>query len=201
MARLRNVAQRLLKRVDERYHRTHQLQAAGPVLYVGRAAYRGPAMRFEDGTLLAVGDTVGMLHFNNARFIEIDAASSTAAALSFMRLMLQSMRGLAELARAHPRFSDIQVFHAVSWLPPHGRRIGFVTARFPEGMQRAFLAAYMKLLVWAFASVEQSGIAAKPDPHYYWLTRGELLRKFPDRAAPASDFRRRMPIDVEMRVG
>jgi hypothetical protein len=141
-----------------------------------------------------------MLHFNNARFIEIDAASSTSAALAFSRLMLQSMRSLAELARTSAQFSDLAVYHAVSWLPPHGRRIGFVTAPFPKGMQRALLAAYMKLLVWAYATVEQSGIAAKPDPHYYWLTRRELLHRFPDGAKPAKTLRGRMP-DAETRIG
>jgi hypothetical protein len=198
---LRRTIQHGLRGVDARYYRTHRLQPAGPVLYVGRAPYRGPAMQFTDDTLLETDDEVGALHFNNARFIEIDAASASGAALRFTRLMLQSMQDLAQLARTDPKFSDLAVFHAVSWLPPHGQRVGFITAPFRSGIRRAWMAAYFKLLIWAFAPVAQSRSAARPDPHHYWLTRKELLRRFPASAKDAKEFRGRSPVHVGARAG
>ena len=77
---------------------------------------------------------VGRLHFNNARFLEIEAETSRRAALRFVRLMLESMHILADKARQDAMFSDLAVYHAVSWLPPHGQRIGFVTEPFPDGL-------------------------------------------------------------------
>lgn len=180
MDRVRKIAQSCLRRVDDRYHHRHRLQPVGEVLYVGRSRYRGPAMAFADGTRLAPGDFIGTLHFNNLRFTQLDGATSRRAALRFARLMLESMHVLADSARQDPLFSDLAVYHAVSWLPPHGQRIGFITAPFPDGPRKRLIAAYFRLLVWTFAPAEQTRASARPDPTVYWLTRKQLRRRFGD---------------------
>ena len=178
MDRLRQIVQSGLRRVDDLYRQRHRLQPAGEVLYVGRSRYCGPAMAFADGTRLAPGDFIGTLHFNNLRFTQLDGATSRRAALRFARLMLESMHGLADKARRDPLCSDLAVYHAVSWLPPHGRRIGFITEPFPDGPRKRLIAAYFRLLVWAFAPAQETRASAKPAPTIYWLTRQELLRRF-----------------------
>jgi UDP-N-acetylglucosamine:LPS N-acetylglucosamine transferase len=180
MDRVRQVTQSCLRRVDDVYRNRLRLQPVGEILYVGRSRYRGPAMEFADGTRLAPGDLVGTLHFNNARFPQIEADTSRRAALRFVRLMLESMHILADRARQDPLFSDLAVYHAVSWLPPHGQRIGFITEPFRNGPKKRLIAAYFRLLVWAFAPAEQTRASARPDPTIYWLTRKELLRRFGD---------------------
>ena len=177
MGAFRQLVQRGLRGVDWRYHRAHRLQAVGPILYVGRDRYRGPTIQFADDTLLEIGDDVGTLHFNNLRFTQLQAESATGAALGFARLMIQSLRALGEKARSDPAFSDLAVYHAVSWLPGHGDRIGFVTAPYPSGMRKRLMSAHFRMLIWAFAPMEQSR-KARPDPHFYWLTRKELLRRY-----------------------
>ncbi len=177
---VRQITQNCLLRVDDRYRNRHRLQPVGEVLYVGRSRYSGPAIEFADGTRLAPGDLVGTLHFNNARFPLIEADTSRRAALRFVRLMLKSMHILADRARQDPLFSDLEVYHAVSWLPPHGQRIGFITEPFPNGPKKRLIAAYFRLLVWAFAPAEETRASARPDPTIYWLTRKELLRRFGD---------------------
>ncbi len=174
---VRSLAQGGLGHIDSRYQRANRLQPVGPILYVGRATYRGPAMRFDDETELKAGDEVGMLHFNNARFSQMESGTSTAAALGFARLMLESMHDLAERAFHDPAFCDLPVFHAVSWLPAHGHRIGFVTRPLPDGIRKRLLAVWFRLLVWAFAPARQSR-GARPEPHFYWLTRKTLLQRF-----------------------
>lgn len=180
MRRLRRVAQRSLGRVDALYHRWHGLQRVGEVLYVGRTRYRGPAMAFADGTRLAPGDFMGTLHFNNARFPRIEADTSRRAALRFARLMLESMRILAERGRTDPLFSDLKVYHAVSWLRPHGEQVGFVTQPFPEGLGKRMITVYFRLLVWAFAPAQETRASARPEPTIYWLTHEQLLLRFND---------------------
>lgn len=177
---VRQITQSCLRRVDDLYRDRHRLQPVGEVLYVGRSRYRGPAMAFADGTRLAPGDLAGTLHFNNARFPQIEANTSRRAALRFVRLMLESMHILADRARQDPLFSDLAVYHAVSWLPPHGQRIGFFTEPFPDGPKKRLLATYFRLLVWTYAPAEQTRASARPDPTIYWLTRKELLRRFGD---------------------
>jgi hypothetical protein len=183
MERLRRIVQRGLRRVDARYQRTRELQPVGPILFVGRAVYRGPLIRFDDQTALEPGHTVGMLHFNNERFTQIVAPSAAVAALAFARLMRQSMQDLAERAFRDPAFCDLSVFHAVSWLPAHGGRVGFVSQPLPDGWKRHLLATWFQVLVWAFAPAAQSR-GARPDPHFYWLTRRALLDRFPVRQRP-----------------
>ncbi|HYJ17918.1 MAG TPA: hypothetical protein VEW72_01960 [Burkholderiales bacterium] len=174
---IRSMVQWGLGRIDGYYQRANDLQAVGPVLYLGRARYQGPAIRFEDDTPLDSGDEVGILHFNNIRFSQMESGTSAAAALGFARLMLESMHDLAERAFQDPAFCNLAVFHAVSWLPAHGQRIGFVTKPFPFGWKRRLLIVWFQLLVWAFAPARQSR-RARPDPHFYWLTRKSLLQQF-----------------------
>lgn len=175
---VRRAVQGALRGVDDLYHRRHELQPVGEVLYAGRARYRGPAMEFADGTRLAPGDFIGKLHFNNARFARIEADSAARAARHFARLMLASMHGLADRARRDAGFADLAVYHAVTWLPPHGRGVGFVTEPFPAGPRNRLIAAYCRLLIWAFAPAEQTRASARPEPTVYWLTRRELLTRF-----------------------
>ena len=185
MQRMRHIAQRCLGWVDGLYHRWHRLQPVGEVLYVGRSRYRGPAMVFADGTRLAPGDFVGTLHFNNARFPSIEADTSRRAALRFTRLMLESLRILAERGRRDPLFAGLTVYHAVSWLRPHGKQIGFLTQPFPDGPRNRLMAAHFRLLVWAFAPAQETRAAARPEPTIYWLTREQLRSRFAD--VPADD--------------
>lgn len=197
---LRPMVQRALAWVDRRYHRAHALQAVGPVLFVGQGTYQGPPMQFADGTQLQAGDAIGALHFNNARLSELEASSSTAAALGFARLMFKSLHRLAEKSRHDPAFSGFTVYHGVTGLPPHGHKQGFVTAPYPDGVKRRLMVAYLRLLLWAFAAAPQSR-AVRPDPHYYWLTRTELLRKFAAPYAPEKRKPARKLIDAETRHG
>jgi hypothetical protein len=175
---MRDTVRQTLQRIDVRYQRANALRPIGPVLFVGRAVYGGPRMQFDDGTFLAPGDDVGMLHFNNERFTKLESGSSTRAALGFARLMLESMHALADLAVHDPALGDLQVFHAVSWLPAHGHKVGFVTRPLPDSFRKHLLSAWFRLLVWAFAPAQKSR-EARPDPHFYWLTRSALLERFP----------------------
>lgn len=187
---LRQAIQKALRQIDRRYQRAHRLQPVGPVLYVGRARYRGPVMQFADDTLLEPGEDVGMLHFNNERFTQIEGGSSRGTALGFARLMIQSLHDLARRARTDPRLCDLAVYHAVSWLPAHGQRIGFICAPYPEGLKKRWMTLHFKLLVWAFAPARDSR-SAWPDPHYFWMTRKELLKRFPESDKAPDDIDRR----------
>lgn|GEM_PF-155492 len=175
---VRWIAQSGLQKVDELYRRSHRLQPVGPVLYAGRTRYRGPAREFADGTRLRPGDCIGTLHFDNGRFPALDMGTAARSALRFARLMLESMHALADLARLDPTFADLGVYHAVTWLPPHGRKVGFVTETYPHGLRRRLLAIHFRMLVWTFAAAEQTRATARPEPTIYWLTRQALTTRF-----------------------
>jgi type IV secretory pathway TrbD component len=56
--------------------------------------------------------------------------------------------------------------------------MGFTTEPFPHGSRKRLIAAYFRLLVWAFAPAERTRASARPDPTIYWLTRRQLLHRF-----------------------
>lgn len=175
---LRQVAQYCLGKVDKLYHRWHGLQPIGEILYVGRTRYRGPTITFADGTQLKSGDLMGTLHLNNARFPDLEADTSIQAAFRFTRLMVASMRILAEQGRQNPLFSELTVYNAVSWLGPHGARVGFHTQPVPPGARKYLSSLYFRLLVWTFAPAQETRASASPEPTIYWLTREQLLQCF-----------------------
>lgn len=175
---VRTLVQRGLRSVDRAYQRLHDLNGVGPLLYVGQARHAGPAIQFPDRTVLEPGDAIGTLHFNNDRFTRIDGRNARSAALEFTRLMLQSLHELARLARQDPAFKDIAAYHGISWLPAHGARVGFLSSPYPDGLKKRWMNWHFKLLIWAFAPARESRLA-QPDPHRFWLTRTELLQRFP----------------------
>jgi hypothetical protein len=182
MEALRLGVQSALRVVDSVYQRAHGLQPLGKVLLLGSARHRGGALSFADGTCVQAGSVIGVLHFNNAGFQGLQSHSGHAAARAFVREMVASMQELAEVARGDPRFADIAAFHATSWLPPHGRWLGFVALPAPPGPATRARAAWFRLLLWAFAPARETRERARPDPHDHWLTRRELLTRFPVKA-------------------
>jgi hypothetical protein len=166
-----------LRAVDAIYHRWHRLQPVGPLLFIGREQYRGPARCFPDGTELQPGDLLGQIHFNNARIAAIEAATPGAIGLSFARLLFASLRALAQRIEADHRFVAVKAFRGVGWLR-HGEQIGFIHEPFPDGRRKRYISWHIGLLVWAYAPAGGTAIAARPQPMITWLTRGALLRRF-----------------------
>jgi hypothetical protein len=178
MHALRRLAQACLIRVDATYRRRHRLKPVGPMLFVARARYPGPAMRFADGTQIAPGDAYGALHFDNSRIAALGEGSRLRTGVRFGRLLRQSFRYLADATREDPALRDVPVFHGVTWIREHGERVGFVSEPLPPGARRRLLAAHFRLLRWVFAPSLRTGTVDAPEPRMFWLTRADLLQNF-----------------------
>lgn len=181
---------RMLEAIDAWYYRRHRLYALGPVLYLGRDRYRGPDLDFDDGTSLRDKEPIGRLHFNNASIAALGEGSLHQTGLRFARVMRLSLLRLAECAHSNPEFQDVRVFQGVTWIPEHGKVVGFVSRPLPQGLRTLLLAAYFRLLLWAFAPAaltrqkfSQTGGAK---PRVYWLTRTALQRNLDKLARVAA---------------
>jgi hypothetical protein len=177
MKPLRSVAQSCLKGVDRAYRRWHRLQPVGPVMYVGRTRYQGPARRFADGATLEPGDPIATIHFNNERLAALTNSSPSATGLHFARLVFPSLHRLGELLKSDEEFRDVAVVQGIGWFH-HGGDLGVVNEPLPPGPRRILLARYLRLLVWAFAAEEHTARHARPEPTVTWLTRDVLLTRF-----------------------
>jgi len=176
MKSLRWVSHKIFTRIDAWYFRRHRLRPLGPVLYLGRTRYRGPELRFEDGTLLRDNDPVGRLHFNNASIASLGEGSMQRVGFRFAKLMRQSLRHLADAARSDPQLQDVRVFQGLTWLPAHGEVVGFVSTPLPRTWRSRLLAGHFRLLMWVFAPAARIRARAQTEPRLYWLTREALMR-------------------------
>jgi hypothetical protein len=173
---LHRLAQGVLGLIDAWYYRRYKLKSLGPVLFVGRAYYRGPELKFEDGTLLRDNDVIGRLHFNNASIAALGEGSMHRVGFRFAKLMRESLRKLAEAAHNDPAFADVRVFQGMTWIPPHGEVVGFVSTPMPKTWRTRLLSAHFKVLMWVFAPASRIRNREQAEPRLYWLTRAALSR-------------------------
>jgi hypothetical protein len=176
MKLLHRFARRVLAIVDVWYYKRHRLQTLGPVLYLGYARYRGPELKFEDGTLLRENDPIGRLHFNNASIAALGEGSMHRVGFRFAKLMRESLRKLAEAARSDPALAEIRVFQGLTWIPAHGEVVGFVSTPMPKNWRTRLLSAHFRLLMWVFAPAARIRDRGDAEPRLYWLTRAALTR-------------------------
>ena len=186
MSVVHRTARRVLGWVDAWYYRRYRLQTLGPVLFLGRARYRGPELLFADGTLLRENDAIGKLHFNNASIAALGEGSMQRVGFRFAKLMRESLRQLEQLSR-DPSWSDVQVFQGVTWIPAHGSVVGFTSTPLPQGWRSRFLTAHFRLLSWVFAPARKIRDRGNTEPRLYWLTREMLARNVGKLKAEAHD--------------
>lgn len=173
---LHRLALRVLGFVDACYFRLYRLRTLGPVLYIGRARYRGPELRFEDGTLLRDKDPIGRLHFNNAAIASLGEGSLHRVGFRFAKLMRESLRALADAAHHDPAWRDVSVFQGVTWIAPHGEVVGFVSTPMPKTWRTRLLAGHFRLLMRVFAPAASIRARGNAQPRLYWLTKNALTR-------------------------
>jgi hypothetical protein len=178
MIALRHSLRPCFRALDAVYRRNHQLRPVPPLLHVGLERYSDGDRRFEDGTLLRHGDPLGTLHFDNARIATLDPASRAATGLGFTRMLFASLYRLAALSLNDPDFRQVQVYRGVG-CNRHGGNVGFLIEPLAEDDWHArFIAAYTRILVWAYTPSDATASTARPTPTVTWLTRDTLIARF-----------------------
>ncbi len=167
-----------LKGWDRVYHRYHQLAPVGPMLYVGLERYTGRARQFPDATVLAPGDQIGVLHFNNSRIASLGRSHSKhLTAWQFTRLLRESLAALADFSTSS-QAATVAVYHGKTWMRTHGLKVGFITEPLEEGWRAQLLRLHFRVLKTCFAPAgftDTSGILV---PRNYWITRRQLQVSF-----------------------
>ena len=169
---------------DRAYRVTHGLDRppaqVGPALCVEVRRSRR-ARRLPDGTRIAAGDRVGVIHLNNARItaVHINGQPPLATGLEFRRWFLASLRELAQLAADGGPLADVRAFSVISIFHRGLAHLGF----HPEHGGIAWpglTAAYQRALM---ASLHPGG-ALRPrrvisaGARRLWMTREALLSRY-----------------------
>ena len=165
----------ILRVVDVIYHWRHKSKPVGPMMLVNAVVHDGPDKAFADGTLVKQGDVIGAIHFDNRVTSRLASHSSRAAAQRFVRLLLESLAALAQKAANDSAYARYPAYVGITWLPPHGVKMGFETEPMPEGGRRRYLTRFFRLLVWVVAPAQETRDSAKPEPIVFWMTKKRLL--------------------------
>ena len=152
----------------------------------------GPAIRLElrrrrrplelaDGTRLAPGDRIGILHLNNEEVaaLHTDADSIRAVGLRFRRLFIASLRELARRAEPGGPLADVQAFVATTIFHRGLGRLGFEPA--PTGNRASVLGVFYQRALLAClhpAGSARLGAATYQQARRLWISRQRLIEGF-----------------------
>ena len=163
-----SILQRLFRAYDRAWRRRHNVQPFDKVLSLAVEPYRGQPRTLADGTRLEPGDRLGIIHFNHNGF-SVDR-NRMRAALQFRRDLANSLRQLAKRLDSDPELGTIKALYGESWIPPHGRKVGFIVEPLPKTWRTRLQHRYLRLLLWMqFPHL----VRRNRDTwlHAYWLTR------------------------------
>lgn len=170
---------------DARWRRKHGVEKFDDLLSFSFERFSGERRVMNDGTWVEPGDYVAILHFNRECFINSSANPQhyIRNALRFRKLLLTSFRQLAKDINEHERLMKVKVFHGISWLPPHGEKLGFLIERLPDSALTFVRKLYFKVLLKTFFPHVSALDNNRIQPHAYWLTRQNLLKHFSTESA------------------
>src|SRR2546425_3403314 len=169
---------------DRAYRAVHGLDRppaqVGPALCLEVRRSRR-ARRLPDGTRVALGDRIGVIHVNNARIagVHVNGQPPLAIGLEFRRWFVASLHELAQLAADGGPLADVRAFSAITIFHRGLSRLGFRAER--DGIVWPGLtAAYQRALM---ASLHPAGPlrvwrATHARARRLWMTRAELLSRY-----------------------
>jgi hypothetical protein len=175
---------------DSRWRRKNGVEKFDDLLSFSFEIFSGERRLMNDGTWVEPGDYLAILHFNRECF---SSASSNPQhyirnALRFRKLLLSSFRQLAKDINEHEKLVNVKVFHGISWLPPHGEKLGFLIERLPNSALNLVRKFYFKVLLKTFFPHVSALDKNRIEPHAYWLTRQNLIKHFSTESANNESF-------------
>lgn len=165
---------------DAYWRRKHGVEKFDELLSFSLEQYAGDRFIMDDGTAIEPGDCLVILHFNRECFTGSSANPKDYIrnALRFRKLLLSSFGQLANVINTDEKFVPVKAFHGISWLPPHGEKLGFRIERLPDSMLNQIRRLYFKVLLKTFFPHIASAAKNSIHPHAYWLSRRDLIKNF-----------------------
>lgn len=165
---------------DQRWRRKHQVRKIDELVSLSFESYRGERKKMNDESWIEPGDRLGILHFNRECFSAggTSARDYVRSGLRFRRLIMASFTQLAARIQDDPELREVQALHGISWLPPHGEKVGFMIEKVPDSLVNRVRKFYFRLLLKAFFPVLAARENHRLEPHAFWMTRQNLINNF-----------------------
>lgn len=171
---------RLMCWYDAYWRRSHGVERFDELLSFSLEKYAGQPCLMNDGSWINPGDWLAILHFNRECFANSspNPKDYIRNALRFRKLIISSFAQLANVINKDEKFFKVKAFHGISWLPPHGEKLGFRIERLPDSTLNRVRKFYFRILLKTFfphvATAEKDHIHS----YAYWLTREDLIKHF-----------------------
>lgn len=178
---------------DQAWRRWHNVEKIDDLVSLSFEKHTGERRAMNDGTWIEPGDCLAILHFNRECFTEpaANAREYTRSALRFRKLLIASFSRLALRVNSDENLKRVKALHGVSWLPPHGEKVGFMIERMPDSFLNRVRKFYFRLLLKTFFPLLAARENARLQPHGFWLTRQNLLKYF------SKEFHNKVPHNQE----
>jgi hypothetical protein len=175
-----SLLQRFMYWYDARWRRKHNVEKIDELISLSFEEYRGDRHPMNDGTWIESGDRLAILHFNRECFDQggTSARDYARSGLRFRKLLMNSFTQLATQMNSDERLRDVKAFHGISWIPPHGEKLGFLIEPVPDSLVNTIRKFYFKILLKAFFPTLAARENNRLQPHAYWLTRQHLFKYF-----------------------
>lgn len=179
-----SVFYRVMSWYDARWRRRHKVERIDELLSLSYENYAGERKAMNDGTWLQPGDPLAILHFNHECFnAGTNAREYARGALRFRRLLVKSLNHLAQRMASEEKFQHIKALHGITWIAPHGEKVGFMIERLPATWINRMRQFYFRLLLKAFFPTLAARENERLQPHAFWLTRANLLNYFSEESS------------------
>lgn len=181
---------KIVLKIDERFQKKEGLRpipgTKHSLLMVCFHDYRGEKpVTTNDQVIIAPGDPVGELHFDNKRIMEIAAVpSERPLEWRLLEILKAEFTALADAVAAGKLPGPVKGFFGVNVLTVGAKRLGFTLIPLPRGWKRWWLGFWESLLRIVFYSYKTKGktsLRKTMDPREVWISSAELARRYSKR--------------------
>lgn len=168
----------LAERVDRRRRRLRPVRADG-VLAVELTRYRGPPLLLHDGSPVAPGDVVAVMHFRNDR---VRAVATSGLHMGLWRIAREDLSVLAGWCRSQPPAERPVALRATTLLGPLLRRDGWEIRPRTRTWRARLDDWFMRWLLRHWGRIDAAGHGRRTSTLAAtdcWLSASTLERRFP----------------------
>jgi hypothetical protein len=137
--------------------------------------YRGKPIDLPDGTHVASGDRIGILHFNNSALLQ---ASRQIGPWELLKWMGEDMHALAVWERT----ADLKAIRGITLLSRAAPRLGFTLRQRPENLAAWFDRIFMLglLVLYHTQGLERlsHGMTYGTSPQEAWISLDHLKQRY-----------------------
>ncbi|MBP1992752.1 polysaccharide deacetylase family protein [Paenibacillus eucommiae] len=155
-----------------------------PLLKLRIKAYTGnQSITLEDGEVIAKGDLIAELHFDNKLLLKLsnNSPSSVHLAIQIIRKTEQLMPLIRWLLQNDPNYKDVKGLYGITLIHRGARKLGFSIIDLPRGIFSYLTQSYLRLLLSVLHPQGKKRLKLKTErlvPKIIAISRKELMNRY-----------------------